>query len=190
MDTPRKRPRQQRSRETVEVLLEAAAQVFQAEGLQATTNRIAERSGYSVGTLYQYFPNKRALLHSLAERHVIDAGRRLTAVSERVRDAGWEETVRAFAAEVVALHRERPVLHAVLHAYAPRTPEGVRLLAELHEGLARELAEHLRRCGRGGTDPRRRALLLVHTADAQLHGVLLGQEDAEEELTRSLLALS
>lgn len=190
MATPRKWPRQQRSRETVEVLLEAAAQVFQAEGLRATTNRIAERAGYSVGTLYQYFPNKQALLHTLAKRHVAEAGQRLTAVSERVRNTGWEETVQAFVAETVALHKERPVLHAVLHAHTPRTPEGVRLWAELHENLARELATHLRRCGRGGPDSERRALLLVQTADAQLHGVLLGEEDAVQELTRSLLALS
>lgn len=52
MDTPRKRPRQQRSRATVDTVLEAAAQVFEREGMAATTNRIAERAGFSIGTLY------------------------------------------------------------------------------------------------------------------------------------------
>lgn len=174
------------------MLLEAAAQVFEAEGLDATTNRIAERAGYSVGTLYQYFPNKRALLYVLAERHMAEAAERLHAVSARLAQSGasWEQTARAFAAETVALHRERPVLHAVLHAHTPRAPEGVQRLAELHRTITGELAGHLRRCGRGGADPERTAALLVHTADAQMHGVLLGTEDAAEALARALLALS
>lgn len=77
-------------------LVEAAAQVFSREGLTATTNRIAERAGMSIGTLYQYFPDKFALLHAVAERHVRDADRRLTAVFAQLRDdAGpFDATVR------------------------------------------------------------------------------------------------
>jgi AcrR family transcriptional regulator len=67
---PRKKPIQSRSKQTVEWLLEATARVFRAEGFDATTNRIAAAAGVSVGTLYEYFPNKDALLFALAERHV------------------------------------------------------------------------------------------------------------------------
>lgn len=67
---PRKRPVQARSKVTVDFLLEAAAQVFHREGFGATTNRIAKQAGLSIGTLYEYFPNKHALLTALAERHV------------------------------------------------------------------------------------------------------------------------
>ena len=63
-------------------LLEAAAQVFRAEGYGATTNRIAERAGVSIGTLYEYFPNKEALLLALAERHVEEAERGIGAALE------------------------------------------------------------------------------------------------------------
>lgn len=70
---PRRRPLQARSKDKVSWLLEAAAQVFRAEGYGATTNRIAERAGVSIGTLYEYFPNKEALLLALAERHVAEA---------------------------------------------------------------------------------------------------------------------
>ena len=66
----RRRPVQARSRATVDFVLEAAARVFKREGFAATTNRIAEAAGVSIGTLYEYFPHKQALLRALAERHV------------------------------------------------------------------------------------------------------------------------
>ena len=69
----RKRPRQARAKQTVEWVLIAAARVFRREGFAATTNRIAEEAGVSVGSLYEYFPNKQALLATLAERHVLEA---------------------------------------------------------------------------------------------------------------------
>jgi AcrR family transcriptional regulator len=176
----------------VETLLEAAAQVFEREGMAATTNRVAERAGYSIGTLYQYFPDKQALLYTLAERHLDRAEEALRALSGRLERErpDWEGTVRAVAAAMVGLHSDRPRLHALMSAHAPRVPEGVARLAALRDALAAELAGHLVRRGRGGADPVRTAALLVHTADAQLHGVLLGAEDAEAELGRTLLALS
>jgi AcrR family transcriptional regulator len=67
---PRKTPRQARSKQTVEWIVEGAARVFRAEGFGATTNRIADAAGVGIGTLYEYFPNKAALLLALAERHV------------------------------------------------------------------------------------------------------------------------
>lgn len=79
---PRRRPLQARSRSKVEFLLQAAAQVFRAEGFNATTNRIAERAGVSIGTLYEYFPNKEALLLALAERHVTEAESGISAALE------------------------------------------------------------------------------------------------------------
>jgi AcrR family transcriptional regulator len=54
----------------VAVLLEAAARVFRRDGFRATTNRVAAEAGVSIGSLYEYFPNKQALLAALAERHV------------------------------------------------------------------------------------------------------------------------
>lgn len=74
---PRKSPRQTRSAVTVDAIFEAAIQVLLSDGpARLTTTRVARRAGVSVGTLYQYFPNKRALLFATLERHlamIVDA---------------------------------------------------------------------------------------------------------------------
>jgi AcrR family transcriptional regulator len=68
---PRKKPQQRRSHVTLDSLFEATIQVLLAHGLdRITTIQIAERAGVSVGSLYQYFPNKRALLAAVVQRHV------------------------------------------------------------------------------------------------------------------------
>jgi AcrR family transcriptional regulator len=66
---PRKTPVQRRSTETVAVILEAAARILEVHGFEGfNTNAVAERAGVSIGSLYQYFPNKDALLSGLIER--------------------------------------------------------------------------------------------------------------------------
>src|SRR5216683_2695549 len=69
VDSQRRTPRQSRALDTVEVIFEATARILQAEGRRGfTTNRIAERAGISIGTLYQYFGNKQAILLAMEER--------------------------------------------------------------------------------------------------------------------------
>lgn len=122
---------------TVEALLEAAAQVFECHGYAAgTTNRIAARAGVSIGTLYQYFPSKDALLVALVERHMDRGAERLAPLAlafatdpPPVRD-GLEQLVRA----MVALHADAPRLHRVLFEECPRPP---RLQARLEAETAR-----------------------------------------------------
>src|SRR6185437_7157816 len=67
---PRKVASQERSRATVEALVEATARILVKEGFhKASTNRVAEVAGVSVGSLYQYFPSKEALVAAVIERH-------------------------------------------------------------------------------------------------------------------------
>src|SRR5690242_13183136 len=67
----RRRPVQARSMATVDALLSAVAQILVAGGYEgATTNHIARRAGVSVGSLYQYFPDKKALMNELLARHL------------------------------------------------------------------------------------------------------------------------
>ena len=66
---PRKSPKQARSAATVVAVVEAAARILEAEGFAGfSTNAVAERAGVSIGSLYQYFPDKEALLWALIER--------------------------------------------------------------------------------------------------------------------------
>ncbi|WP_439528100.1 TetR/AcrR family transcriptional regulator [Pannonibacter sp.] len=63
---PRKQPRQGRSRQTCDAILEASARILEEDGIaRFTTNRIAERAGVSIGSLYQYYPSKEAILAAL-----------------------------------------------------------------------------------------------------------------------------
>ena len=67
----RREPSQERARQKVELILEAATRIIDQEGLAGlTTNRIAEVAGISIGTLYQYFKNKQQILSTLGEREV------------------------------------------------------------------------------------------------------------------------
>jgi AcrR family transcriptional regulator len=77
--SPRKKPRQARSQATVDAIFEATIQVLLSDGLQRlTTIRVAERAGASVGTLYQYYPHKQALLFAVLQRHLANVEKAIT----------------------------------------------------------------------------------------------------------------
>ena len=79
---PRKQARQARARATQEAIVEAAARILEEDGLSAlTTNRIAERAGVSIGSLYQYFPDKQSVIAHLLRRERAALLEEVTAVS-------------------------------------------------------------------------------------------------------------
>ncbi len=80
---PRKKPRQARSQATVDAIFEATIQVLLKDGLpRLTTIRVAERAGASVGTLYQYYPHKEALLFAVLQRHLANVEQAITQAAE------------------------------------------------------------------------------------------------------------
>lgn len=174
---PRKRPRQRRSTETVERILAAAARIFDERGYAGTTtNHVADEAGVSIGSLYQYFPNKDALLVALAERHVDDVTRRFSdrlAALRRERPP-LHDTVRALLEVTVELN-DTSRLHAILFSDCPRTPALVERLDRFTDLVVGEVAWHLERTGSGGADARLRAQLVVAAADAAVHEVVLAR---------------
>ena len=118
----RKRPRQRRSEATVEAILEAAARLLESRGYAgATTNRIAEAAGVSVGSLYQYFPSKEAILAALVERHVAEVLAALQPLLAPSRGVAFRSAARAAVTLVCEAHARHPPFQRVLHAELPRT---------------------------------------------------------------------
>jgi AcrR family transcriptional regulator len=118
---PRKQPEQDRSRATVDVIVDAAARILVKHGYDAfTTNRVAEKAGVSIGSLYQYFPNKDALLGELMRRHTADLERGIEDMQAHARNAPLAEVVRAAIEHNVQSHLIDPALHRVLSEEVPR----------------------------------------------------------------------
>ncbi|WP_342781718.1 TetR/AcrR family transcriptional regulator [Rhizobium glycinendophyticum] len=118
----RKEPRQARSRATVETIVEAGARILSNEGWAGfTTNRVAELAGVSIGSLYQYFPDKLTLVDAIRSQHLDDS-----MAAMRSLPAG-EITPADFAVRlveaVVAAHSVHPGLHRVLLDEAPSSEE-------------------------------------------------------------------
>jgi AcrR family transcriptional regulator len=145
---PRKTPRQARAAETRARILDAARAVFAERGYAAgTTNRIAQAAGLSVGSLYQYFPNKDAILVELVRAHVDDGTRRvLASTTDRrgvAQDDDVESLVRNVVSAMVEVHARDRRLHRVLFEESPRPASLLAELAELEDQVVALLAERL-----------------------------------------------
>ncbi len=141
---PRKQPKQERSQATVEAILTATAHILTEDGYdRLTTNRVADRAGVSIGSLYQYFPNKEALIFALAEHHanaMVELaqlhleGEGLDAQGFAGGEEGQGEGsivagLRRIVKAALAAHAVNPKLHRVLHEQIPHS-EVVRRLAD------------------------------------------------------------
>jgi AcrR family transcriptional regulator len=118
--SPRKTPRQERSRATVEALLEATADILIRQGYaKLTTNRIAERAGVNIASLYQYFPGKDAIVAELRRRHGAEQRTALRQVLAEHTPGQLESTLRALVVVGVAGHASAPRMHQVFTEEIP-----------------------------------------------------------------------
>ena len=118
---PRKIAVQTRSRLTVNALLEATARILIKEGYdKASTNHIAAVAGVSVGSLYQYFPSKEALVAALIDRHNQQVASAIRAELAATGNLPLPKAVRQLVAIAIKAHRIDPKLHRVLTEQTPR----------------------------------------------------------------------
>ena len=112
---PRKQPLQERSKFTVGVIKEAAAHILREHGiLQFTTNRVAEKAGVSIGSLYQYFPSKESLIAEVKRDHFQELRKLFKTAYEESEGCSLSAVTRALINASVDAHRLDPRLHQVL----------------------------------------------------------------------------
>jgi AcrR family transcriptional regulator len=116
---PRKMPVQARSTATVEAINEATIQVLLSEGAERlTTTRVAERAGVSVGTLYQYYPNKQSLLFAVLEAHMNKMADAVEGACKRTRGKPTAEVVQEVVEAFVDAKMERTDISTALYRIA------------------------------------------------------------------------
>ena len=128
LDNIRQTPRQERSRASIDFILDAATQVLEREGEAGfNTNAVAERAGVSIGTLYRYFPDKQAILKAMGMRETL-AFRKVVA--------------QAMSGPVDGIARDRAMIRAFLHAFNGQIrARQVAMMAMLAQADHRKLAE-------------------------------------------------
>jgi AcrR family transcriptional regulator len=172
---PRKTAAQDRSRATVDALVEATARILVKEGFdKASTNRIAELAGVSVGSLYQYFPGKEALVAAVIERHQLQITQTVRGELAAVLTQPLEKGVRRLVALAVEAHRVDPKLHRVLAEQIPRVGklEDLETFSRENFTLFRTYLES-RRSELGVDDLELASFVCVTTIEALTHNAVL-----------------
>jgi AcrR family transcriptional regulator len=195
--TSRRRPKQRRSRETVDAILEAVIKLLRRGGSNAiTTNRIADIAGVSIGSIYQYFPNKRAIFVALHQRHVDSIDRMIRGKIVEHAASPLKDLVRALVEGMVEAHETDPELYGLLFAEVPHRADGTQEFAVRLHGLFRMAiaaraheAEMKRR-----RDLDKVVFVMTHMIDALSHGAVLRRPpglslaEAKEEAVKAVLA--
>jgi AcrR family transcriptional regulator len=139
-NAPRKKPVQRRAQATIDAILRATAHILVTDGYdRASTNRIAVRAGVSIGSLYQYFPSKEALVAALMENHMEAMAAVARGAVLRFATLPFEEAVEETVRMMVAAHTVDPKLHKALIEQIPRIGK-----LERAEVLEREMGTLIR----------------------------------------------
>jgi len=176
---PRKSASQERSRLTVDALIEATARVLVKEGYdKASTNRIAELAGVSIGSLYQYFPSKEALVAAVIDRHAQEVSQVTRNALIKVAARPIEVAAREFVSVAIDAHRVNPKLHGVLSEQIPRVGRLENIEANIREGytLVRGYLE-AHRDEIDVADPDLAAFVCVTVVEALTHAAVLRRPD-------------
>jgi AcrR family transcriptional regulator len=189
--TPRRTPRQVRAELTRERILNAAAHVFAEYGYAAgTTNRIAEHARVSIGSLYQYFPNKDAILAKLLVRH-IDRGGWTGADQLELTPGSLKETVLALVRDAIDHHRDDPQLLRMMIEQAPVSGELIEAMDRHGTARVRQIRDVLARHPDVRVDDLDMAAeLVVGTVEMNTHQLMASPHPVQvERLERELAAM-
>ena len=191
----RRRPKQLRARQTVDAILDAVIRILKRERSGAlTTNRIAEVAGVSIGSVYQYFPNKRAIFAALHQRHIDEIDRLIESTLVKHAASSLDQLVRAMVEAMIGAHTTDPELFELLQTQVPHRTDGSRDFAgRLHGAflLAISARAHDLKKKR---DLEKVVFVVTHMVDALSHGAILRRpphlslDDAREESIRAILA--
>jgi AcrR family transcriptional regulator len=191
----RKAPRQARSRDTVETLLGATARVLKRHGYAGTnTNRVAETAGVSIGSLYQYFPNKESLVAALHQRHAEELLSVLDAALADASHHALDATVKALIHATLEAHLVDPDLHRVLEGEVPdldRFPASEAIERAVAARVRALLARH--RSAIAPRDLDLATLVVLRIVESLVHvavvepGAPVGAAALEREITRAVL---
>ena len=187
----RREPKQRRSRETVGAVLEAVQRVVKRHGVEAvTTNRIAEAAGVSIGSLYQYFPDKRAIFTALYDRHVDEVRGVIERTMADCTSASLEDFTRELVEGLANAHTEDAELHEIISGTAAEGPHGFKsaLQTSFEQVISRAEPD------RYTPDETRRILfVLPNMVEALVHGVadqnrpVISRNAAKDEAIRTVL---
>jgi AcrR family transcriptional regulator len=191
----RREPKQRRAHQTVDAVLDAVVRVLKREGVSAvTTNRIAEVAGVSIGSVYQYFPDKQAIFVALHRRHIEEVDRAVN--SKLIEHAGssLDDLMSAIIQAMIDAHVTDSQLYELLLTEVPHRADGTRDFAVRLHGvflLAISSRAHELKKGR---DPVKLAFVVTHMVESLSHGALfrrppgLSLPDAKAEVVRAVRA--
>jgi AcrR family transcriptional regulator len=191
----RREPRQRRARETVEAVLDAVTRVLKRGGVEAvTTNRVAEAAGVSIGSVYQYFPDKRAIFAALHERHIREIDRLVEAKLMEHAASPLDTLMRAMIEAMIDAHTPDPELYELLSTEVPHRAEGTQEFAvRLHGAFRLAIASRTDEI-KTHRDLDTVVFVVTHMVEALSHGALLRRPArlslaaAKEEAVRAVLA--
>jgi AcrR family transcriptional regulator len=186
----RRVPKQQRSGQTVEAVLEAVQRVLKRHGAEAiTTNRIAEAAGVSIGSLYHYFPDKKAILAVLHERHVDEVRHVIERTMAHCTAASLEEFTRELVERLANVHAENAELHEIVSVAVPEGAHGFK--SALRDTFEQVMAP-TEQDRYTPEETKRMLFVLPHMVEALVHGVAhqkqaISRAGAKDEAIRTVL---